>query len=240
MPPVAGFPASGHGPCHRPACLSCHGERAQAGEGRFLPAVSPRPRRRPLGNGVVAFVVRADPNPTASFCPLCLTTDTLSEGLIPGGYDEAVGFIPALKHGAFPSNFRNEFRRNCTVWSVSKSHVGKYVRPHRDGVALFTIDTQNDFTRPGAPAEGEGTAEAVSRMRRLVEAFQGAGAPIVRVVRLYEADGSNVGQCRRAGIESGAGVVRPGGRRTGRGVEAVRGRAPGRRSTVARRVYSSD
>jgi hypothetical protein len=31
-----------------------------------------RPRRYPLGNGVMAFVVRADPNPTASFCLLCL------------------------------------------------------------------------------------------------------------------------------------------------------------------------
>lgn len=103
MPPVAGFPASGHGPCHRPACPSCgsrrrsrlvitkdtlrlsnaHGGQAQASEGRFLSAVSPRPRRRPLGNGMVAFVVRADPNPTAGFCPLCLTSNTLSAGLFP-------------------------------------------------------------------------------------------------------------------------------------------------------------
>ena len=66
------------------ACLPfMPGGQAQSGEGRFLPAVSPRPRRRPLGNGAVAFVVRADPNPTASFCPLCLPRHTLSGGLIP-------------------------------------------------------------------------------------------------------------------------------------------------------------
>jgi len=88
--------------------------------------------------------------------------------------------------------------------------MDEYVRPNRDGVALLTIDTQNDFTRPGAPAEIGGTAEAVPRMRRLVEAFRAAGAPVVHVVRLYEADGSNVDRCRRAGIESGAEVVRPG------------------------------
>jgi hypothetical protein len=35
MPPVAGFPASGLGPCHRPVCPVRHGGQAQPGEGRF-------------------------------------------------------------------------------------------------------------------------------------------------------------------------------------------------------------
>ena len=83
MSPVAGFPASGHGPCRRPACPVCHGGQAQPGEGRVLPAVSPRPRRRPLEDGMIAFLVRADLNPTASFCPLCLLIHTLSSRLIP-------------------------------------------------------------------------------------------------------------------------------------------------------------
>ena len=60
-----------------------HGGQAQSGEGRFLAAVSARPRRRPCGNGVVAFVVRENPYPTASFCPLCLLTGTLSGGVSP-------------------------------------------------------------------------------------------------------------------------------------------------------------
>ena len=42
MSPVAGFPTTGHGPCHRPACPSCHGGQAQSSEGCFLPAVSQR------------------------------------------------------------------------------------------------------------------------------------------------------------------------------------------------------
>jgi len=73
MPPVTGFPAFGHGPCHRPACPSCgsrdrrslvitkdakrlsndHSGLGQSSEGRFLSAVSPRPRRHPRGNGMV-------------------------------------------------------------------------------------------------------------------------------------------------------------------------------------------
>lgn len=85
-----------------------------------------------------------------------------------------------------------------------------YIRPHRDSAALLTIDVQNDFTLPGAPAEIDGTAAAVPRMQRLVETFRSEDAPIVHVVRLYKRDGSNVDQCRRAEIEAGADIVRPG------------------------------
>lgn len=88
--------------------------------------------------------------------------------------------------------------------------MNEYIRPHRDSAVLLTIDTQNDFTLPGAPAEIEGTAEAVPRMQRLVETFRSKDKPIVHVVRLYEQDGSNVDRCRRERIESGAEIVRPG------------------------------
>jgi len=88
--------------------------------------------------------------------------------------------------------------------------MDEYTRPDPDRAALLTIDVQNDFTRPGAPAEIEGTAEAVPRMRRLVGAFRAANAPVVHVVRLYRADGSNVDRCRRGAVERGAEIVRPG------------------------------
>lgn len=88
--------------------------------------------------------------------------------------------------------------------------MDEYLTPHRDGAVLLTIDTQNDFTLPGAPAEIEGTAEAVPQMQRLVDAFRSTATPIVHVVRLYKADGSNVDRCRRADIESGAELVVPG------------------------------
>jgi nicotinamidase-related amidase len=88
--------------------------------------------------------------------------------------------------------------------------MSEYVRPRPESAALLTIDVQNDFTLPDAPACIEGTAEAVPRMRRLVEAFRTADAPVLHAVRLYRSDGSNVDVCRRADIESGAEIVRPG------------------------------
>jgi nicotinamidase-related amidase len=88
--------------------------------------------------------------------------------------------------------------------------MDEYTRPRRDSAALLTIDTQKDFTLRGAPAEIEGTAEVVPRMQRLVDAFRSEGTPIVHVVRLYEEDGSDVDQCRKGSIESGAEIVQPG------------------------------
>jgi nicotinamidase-related amidase len=88
--------------------------------------------------------------------------------------------------------------------------MDEYTRPDPDRAVLLTVDVQNDFTLPGAPGEIPGTAEAVPRMRRLVEAFRAADAPVVHVVRLYRADGSNVDACRRRAVEDGAELVRPG------------------------------
>jgi nicotinamidase-related amidase len=88
--------------------------------------------------------------------------------------------------------------------------MDEYTRPHPDRAALLTIDVQNDFTLPGGPAEIDGTAAAVPRMRRLVEAFRAREGPVVHVVRLYREDGSNVDRCRRRAVETGAEIVRPG------------------------------
>ena len=63
-----------------------HG-RDQPGKDCFLSVAataSRRPRRRPCGNGVIAFVVRAEPNPTASFC-LCWVAKRPTPGSISVG-----------------------------------------------------------------------------------------------------------------------------------------------------------
>lgn len=54
--------------------------------------------------------------------------------------------------------------------------MDQYTQPHPETSVLLTIDTQNDFTLPGAPAAIEGTAQAVPQMQRLVEAFRSADA----------------------------------------------------------------
>jgi len=77
-------------------------------------------------------------------------------------------------------------------------------------VALMTIDVQNDFTMPGAPAEVPGTAEAIPKIVQLIQAFRHAAQPVIHVVRLYLPDGSNAELCRREAIRAGAQIVQPG------------------------------
>lgn len=87
--------------------------------------------------------------------------------------------------------------------------MDSYTRPDPGRAALLTIDVQRDFTCPEAPAEIAGTADAVPRMQRLVEAFRSEALPVIHAVRLYLADGSNVDRSRKAAIESGATIVSP-------------------------------
>lgn len=85
-----------------------------------------------------------------------------------------------------------------------------YTEPHWRSSALITIDTQNDFALPGAPAEIAGTQDVVPAMVELLDAYRSQGLPIVHVIRLYRADGSNVDLCRRSLIEGGTAIVSPG------------------------------
>ncbi len=85
-----------------------------------------------------------------------------------------------------------------------------YTDPDFYNCALLTVDMQNDFTLPGAPAEIRGTIEVVPPMARLILAFREKRRPIVHIARLYLPDGSNVDLCRRAMIEGGERVVTPG------------------------------
>jgi nicotinamidase-related amidase len=85
-----------------------------------------------------------------------------------------------------------------------------YTTPEPERSAVLTIDVQEDFSRPGAPAEIRGTWERLPAMRRLVEAYRKHSLPIVHVVRLYLEDGSNADLCRRESIEGGTRIVVPG------------------------------
>jgi len=83
------------------------------------------------------------------------------------------------------------------------------IRPHWNRSALVTIDTQNDFTLPDAPARIDGTLEALPGMVSVLKAYRAKGLPIIHVVRIYKEDGSNVDLCRREAIERGLRVVAP-------------------------------
>lgn len=88
--------------------------------------------------------------------------------------------------------------------------MDSYTNPNFNSCAVITIDTQNDFSLPGAVAEIQGTYEVIPRMQTILEACRSRQIPIVHVIRLYKEDGSNVDLCRRERIASGAAIVRPG------------------------------
>ena len=78
-----------------------------------------------------------------------------------------------------------------------------YTGPDLGSVALISIDLQHDVL-DGQAYEIAGTSAAASATVRLADAFRAAGRPIVHIVRLYRADGSNADLCRRGAIEQGA------------------------------------
>ena len=85
-----------------------------------------------------------------------------------------------------------------------------YITPDREHSALLIVDVQRDFTLMGAIAEIPGTLQAVQYIQRLVQVYRERDYPIIHIIRLYHADGSNVDLCRRRSIENGKQVVIPG------------------------------
>src|SRR5690242_2860320 len=86
----------------------------------------------------------------------------------------------------------------------------KYTIAETAQSALLTIDVQCDFTDAGAVAEIPGTNDRLPAMRLVLDAYRRHRLPIVHVVRLYRADGTNADLCRRETIEGGKAIVAPG------------------------------
>jgi nicotinamidase-related amidase len=90
-----------------------------------------------------------------------------------------------------------------------KDIVNDYINPDSKHSALLVIDVQLDFTLIGAAAEIPGTLQAVLYIQRLIRKYREQEAPIIHVIRLYNADGSNADLCRRKSIENGKQLVIP-------------------------------
>lgn len=88
--------------------------------------------------------------------------------------------------------------------------MSKYTYPDYNNCAVVTIDTQNDFSLPGAVAEIAGTVKVLPHMKLILDACRSRDIPIFHVIRLYKEDGSNVDICRREFIETGVRIVTPG------------------------------
>jgi nicotinamidase-related amidase len=85
-----------------------------------------------------------------------------------------------------------------------------FTQPDLACSALLTIDVQNDFVMPGAPAEIADTYQLLPILRAVADAYRRANLPIIHVVRLYLADGSNAELSRRKLLMSGTSLVCPG------------------------------
>ena len=83
------------------------------------------------------------------------------------------------------------------------------VEPHFESAALLTIDVQTD-TLDGAPLEIPGTSAAVPKIAALCEAFRASELPIVHVVRIYRADGSNAEPVRKDLVAGKVPILRVG------------------------------
>jgi nicotinamidase-related amidase len=116
-------------------------------------------------------------------------------------YDEE---FPAGQPGASSAANSSKTQRGTRV------NKDQYTAPHSERSALILIDVQNDFALRGSIAEIAGTESVLPAMKRVVDAFRIRGRPIVHIVRLYHADGSNAELSRRALLESGRSIVTPG------------------------------
>ena len=87
--------------------------------------------------------------------------------------------------------------------------VNERTSPHFASAALITIDVQED-TLDGRPLEIAGTTDAITRISQLCRAFRAVDRPIVHIVRLYLADGSNAEPCRHELVRGSTPVPQPG------------------------------
>ena len=86
--------------------------------------------------------------------------------------------------------------------SILPSTMDRFTEPHFERSALVSVDVQRDVL-DGQPMEIPGTSDALPAMGWVARAFRTAGLPVVHVVRLYLADGSNADLCRRSRLQRG-------------------------------------
>lgn len=81
--------------------------------------------------------------------------------------------------------------------------------PLYESAALVTVDVQTD-TLDGQPLEIPGTSAVLPTWLALCSVFRAVGRPIVHMLRLYNADGSNAELCRRSLVQGAVPMLRPG------------------------------
>lgn len=99
--------------------------------------------------------------------------------------------------------------RQCVPACIDLEMDDDGISPRFDQSALITIDTQID-TLDGQPLEIPGTTAALPAIATLTQSFRESGRPIIHVVRLYLADGSNAEPSRSSRVSGDTPILRPG------------------------------
>jgi hypothetical protein len=87
--------------------------------------------------------------------------------------------------------------------------VDDRISPRFDQSALIAFDTQID-TLDGQALEIPGTRAALPGIATPTQSFREPGRPIIHVVRLYLADGSNAEPSRSSRVSGDTPLLRPG------------------------------
>ena len=88
--------------------------------------------------------------------------------------------------------------------------VDPLTAPNWRRCALLTIDVQNDFTNEDGAAPVVGTRETLPAIAHVLAHFRKLRLPVIHVVRLYAADGSDAEIGRRTFVRTCGPVVAPG------------------------------
>lgn len=83
------------------------------------------------------------------------------------------------------------------------------LKPEWKRAVLTIIDVQRDSLDPDGALPIPGTTAVLPKLELLVAHWRKTGRPIVHVMRIYKADGSNVDLCRRALVRERGAVLSP-------------------------------
>lgn len=83
------------------------------------------------------------------------------------------------------------------------------LKPEWAQAALVVIDVQRDALDPDGELPIAGTTAVVPKLESLVAHWRDTGRPIVHVMRIYHADGSNADLCRRTLVRERGAVLSP-------------------------------
>ena len=98
--------------------------------------------------------------------------------------------------------FKKFINRNVKIKISTQFKSQVKTRSNLSNSVLITVDVLRD-TLDGQSLEIPGTSVVLPKIKILLDFYRKNNKPIVHIVRIYKADGSNVDLCRKESIQSG-------------------------------------